>query len=338
VTFYLITEGYDMDVRKLKELCEIALPLIDDVDYSKPTPKSLLRALLEKTIDLVDSGINVNDIMFTTVEMVELLKSNVNEQQAKKFKADHYTETHNLLEKVNNIWQENNESASYYKLRLADTGEQGGAKNKKHHYLEIVPVTEIEQSNGVKYENHQHYKADIKYEVVQLPKPLWYVRPFMSIELTKWRLKLYLFIPILILIVGYYFFIGTIVTPTMNNILLLATFFSVMFLIWRPLWPFFEANHKRIAIAPLWMLKFGQLTGQLESVKLAKTRRNGRPYRKIEFVIYEANCPICNHTVEIYKGKSSFKGRLIGICDESPREHIFSFDHITKEGVKLARY
>jgi len=324
-----------MDVRKLKELCEAALPLIDNVDYSKPTPKSLLRSLLEKTIDLVDSGINVNDIMFTTVEMVELLKNNVNEQQAKKFKADHYIETHNLLEKINKLWQENNDSTTYYKLRLADTGEQGGAKNKKHHYLEIVPTTEIKELNKVKEKNAQHNKTYIDYEVVQLPKALWYVKPFMSIELTKWRLKVYFLIPILFLIIGYYFFIGSMFTPTVENILLLATFLSVMILIWKPLWPFFETNHKRIAIAPQWMLRVGQLTGQLESIKLEKLRNDGRPYRKIEFVIYEAICPICSNTVDIYAGKKSFKGRLIGVCDESPREHIFSFDHVTKKGKLL---
>jgi len=327
-----------MDVRKLKELCEAVLPLIDNVDYSKPTPKSLLRSLLEKTIVLVDSGINVNDIMFTTVEMVELLKNNVNEQQAKKFKADHYTETNILLEKVNKLWQEKNESTTYYKLRLADTGEQGGAKNKKHHYLEIVSTTKIKQSNEVKEKSEHHNKADLNYEVVQLPKPLWYVRPFMSIELTKWRLKLYLLIPILAFIMGYYFFIGSMLTPTTENILLFAIFISVMVLFWKPLWPFFETNHKRIAIAPQWMLRLGQVTGQLESVKLKKTKKNGRPYRKIEFVIYEAICPICNNKVEIFKGKKSYKGRLIGICDESPREHIFSFDHVTRGGAKLTKY
>jgi hypothetical protein len=325
-----------MDVRKLKELCEAALPLIDNVDYSKPTPKSLLRSLLEKTIYLVDSGINVKDIMFTTVEMVELLKNNVNEQQAKKFKADHYNETNTLLEKVNKLWQEKNESTTYFKLRLADTGEQGGAKNKKHHYLQIVPTTEIKQLSKSKEENDQHNKIDINYEVVQLPKALWYVRPFMSIELTKWRLKLYLLIPIFFFIMGYYLFIGSMFTPTTENILLFATFISVMVLIWKPLWPFFETNHKRIAIAPQWMLRFGQLTGQLESIKLEKLRKCGRPYRKIEFVIYEATCPICSNTIDIYAGKKSFKGRLVGICDESPREHIFSFDHVTKKG-KLLR-
>jgi len=321
-----------MDVRKLKELCEAVLPLIDNVDYSKPTPKSLLRSLIEKTIEQVNSGVNVKDIMFTTVEMVELLKSNVNEQQAKKFKADHYQETHNLLEKVNKLWKENNESTPYYKLRLADTGEQGGAKNKKHHYLEIVPTTESQQSNDVTGNELQNNKADIHYDVVQLPKPLWYAKPFMSIELTKWRLKLYLLIPILVLINGYYFFIGSLVKPTSENILLLVLFLSVMVIIWKPLSPFFETNFKRIAIAPQWMLRFGQQTGQLESVKLNTIRKNGRPYRKIEFVIYEATCPICSNTVEIYAGKNSLKGRLVGVCDESPREHVFSFDHVTKKG------
>ncbi len=77
---------------------------------------------------------------------------------------------------------------------------------------------------------------------------------------------------------------------------------------------------------------FSITTAQIESIKLDKFRKNGRPYRKLEFVIYEGKCPICKNTVDVEKGKRQNKGRLIGYCNESPREHVFSFDHVTKKG------
>jgi hypothetical protein len=33
-----------------------------------------------------------------------------------------------------------------------------------------------------------------------------------------------------------------------------------------------------------------------------------------------------------------FKGRLIDECDEPPKAHIFSFDHITKKGKLLKAF
>lgn len=78
--------------------------------------------------------------------------------------------------------------------------------------------------------------------------------------------------------------------------------------------------------------KAGQLNGQIESIKTEKLRKNGRPDRKLQFVIYEGKCPLCTNKVEIIQGKGRFKGRLIGECTESPREHVFSFDHVTKVG------
>lgn len=88
-------------------------------------------------------------------------------------------------------------------------------------------------------------------------------------------------------------------------------------------------------IASQWLLSLLYVSAQIVSIKLNKRSVNGRPYRKLEFVIYKGKCPICNNIVEIEKGKREFKGRLIGLCNESPREHIFSFDHVTKKGALL---
>lgn len=319
-----------MDVRKLKEHCEAALPLIDNVGYSKPAPKLLLKSLLEKTIELVDSGINGNDIMFTTIEMVELLKNNVTEQQAKKFKSDHYAETEILLDKINKLKNKQGYSDSKFILELSDTGEIGGAKNKKHHFIKLIEIKKTGKDTSK--ESDLNF---IEYEPVQLPKPSWFAKPFMSIELSSWRLSLFLFIPISAMIIGYVLFIKSIFTPTDSELIAFLIFIAVVTFIGHSIFPFYEAHHLRIAIAPQWMIKWNQITGQVESLKLDKLRKSGRPYRKLEFVIYEGKCPICHNVVEIKKGRRQFKGRLVGICNESPREHVFSFDHVKEIGTRL---
>lgn len=318
-----------MDVRQLKQLCKTALPLIEQVNYSKPTPKSLLKALLEKTIELVDNGINAADIMFTTVELVGLVK-NVNEQQAKKFKADHYSETGKLLKKVNELIEEQNLECYKYTIELSDTGEMGGAKNKKHHFIKLV-----EKNKGINNEEGNNNSIFIEYDAVQLPKPCLLVRPFMSIELSSWRLFTFIAIPVLVLLLGLGLFIQSFITPSRSELLIFLLFIFTATYIGRLILPFYEANNLRIAIAPQWLMNISQVTAQIESVKLNKVRKNGRPYRKLEFVIYEGICPICNNPVEVERGKRQFKGRLIGVCNESPREHIFSYDHVLKSGKHL---
>jgi hypothetical protein len=129
----------DMDIRMLKETCEATLHLIDEIEYSKPTPKMLLTALLERTIELIDDGYKVDDIMFTTFELIGLVKTgSISENQAKKFKSDHYSETESLLNKINELRENQHRGNLEYLIELSDTGEKGGAKNKKHHFFKIV--------------------------------------------------------------------------------------------------------------------------------------------------------------------------------------------------------
>ena len=81
---------------------------------------------------------------------------------------------------------------------------------------------------------------------------------------------------------------------------------------------------------------------QLECVTTYKPREStGRPIRKIQLVSYWATCPVCKNTplgnvrIGVRKGGKEFHNRLIGRCNESPTEHVFSFDHITKIGKPL---
>lgn len=51
---------------------------------------------------------------------------------------------------------------------------------------------------------------------------------------------------------------------------------------------------------------------------------------------YVAPCPICHSaTVRLSRGEPDFKRRIVGRCEESPREHVYSFDRVTLEGGPL---
>ncbi len=52
-------------------------------------------------------------------------------------------------------------------------------------------------------------------------------------------------------------------------------------------------------------------------------------------MVYSAKCSICDGRVEVQGGGLQFPFRLVGRCIESPREHVFSFDHVTRTGRPL---
>jgi len=53
-------------------------------------------------------------------------------------------------------------------------------------------------------------------------------------------------------------------------------------------------------------------------------------------VRYVADCPICGDEGQdqicIASGRREFHGRLVGRCRRAPNEHLFSFDHVTRQG------
>lgn len=50
---------------------------------------------------------------------------------------------------------------------------------------------------------------------------------------------------------------------------------------------------------------------------------------------YTADCPICNARIHVMDGRPDFPRRLVGRCNESPREHVYSFDRMTRRGKVL---
>lgn len=84
----------------------------------------------------------------------------------------------------------------------------------------------------------------------------------------------------------------------------------------------------RIKMAEEIWTTFSQREAQVELL-----RREGRRHMRI--VQYLSSCSICGSVVHVEPGGREFHGRLVGRCAESPREHVFSFDRVTKLGYPL---
>lgn len=91
--------------------------------------------------------------------------------------------------------------------------------------------------------------------------------------------------------------------------------------------PWLEVTKDRIQMASDLWLKLGD-PAQIEICRIEKIA-------EWRLVRYTAVCPVCASCVFVEKGEPEFRRRLVGRCSESPREHVFSFDRITRRGGAL---
>lgn len=76
-----------------------------------------------------------------------------------------------------------------------------------------------------------------------------------------------------------------------------------------------------IVMAPEFLVPFKE-----DHVTLELQPRDGDKKGAFAFVRYTATCPQCKGRVLLHDGGEEFKGRIVGRCGSSPREHVFSFD------------
>lgn len=103
---------------------------------------------------------------------------------------------------------------------------------------------------------------------------------------------------------------------------------------WGAYWHFsgiFRLFEDRIMIAPDWMLAWKELGA---TVEINRSKDADAP-STIHVHRYSANCPICGWMVKLDRGEPDFPRRIVGRCEEHPREHVFSFDRSSKRGKLL---
>jgi hypothetical protein len=109
----------------------------------------------------------------------------------------------------------------------------------------------------------------------------------------------------------------------------IMSFGSVAALIWWSL-----RRWDRLFDDRLLLLGMADVAGDKRGVVLDREEVDG--VRSIVLRHYIADCPICRApTITLSRGEPDFRRRIVGRCDNSPREHVFSFDRVTLEGAPL---
>lgn len=93
----------------------------------------------------------------------------------------------------------------------------------------------------------------------------------------------------------------------------------------------FRLFDDRIMIAPEWALAWKEFGATIE----INRTKNPDEASTIRVQRYSTKCPICGWMVKLDRGEPDFPRRIVGRCEENPREHVFSFDRSSKFGVLL---
>jgi hypothetical protein len=226
--------------------------------------------------------------------------------------------------------------------------EGGGQGNPTRYCFRLVPLTKA--SDG---EEQDESPAPVSEPAVRLPGSVsggdegvnyicedvedasWLARIFaQGFLLSGWRrhaLRGVFIAGILVVFLALLIVPFTMVTKRSisesANALISAAVFGYAF--WSTLGTLLMLHQWRIALAPWWMQS-------VDDDRLVEWRWPPRhPEKSIKAVRYTAKCTLCGGKVVARSGGLKHAWSLVGRCEEAPAAHVFSFDHVRREGLRL---
>lgn len=221
--------------------------------------------------------------------------------------------------------------------------EGGGTGRPTKYKIEWIDFNDINVTNISKDEDQYNppLELTVRYICEDIKDPNLLAKIFARGYMLKgWRKRVYLaallgpvFLALTfsLLIALNIIFSSSTVTNNVGAGKSVASSLIILASVFITLTPLFQLKAKRVMLAPWWMQS-------VEEERLLELRMPPRYETKnIKAVSYSAVCPICEGKVFAKSGGLEFWGRIIGRCNDSPIEHIFSFDHVSRRGVYLRK-
>ncbi|OAI17851.1 hypothetical protein A1507_10325 [Methylomonas koyamae] len=220
---------------------------------------------------------------------------------------------------------------------------KGGPGRYTTFYIQAVKIPEItddDQADDDLKTGNKSTDAQAIYQMTEPGevKPSWMARRLFrrgQIELRQWHVWVVwgwlLTIGGLAVLLAYASWLSlSVPRPLMTqDLTLLLSIFAIPYVVWAfIIKPWVLLFDDRIILADELFTNIREKSAQFELL------RDG-DLRVIRLVRYSAACPICGATIYLEKGEPDYRRRLVGRCYESPREHVYSFDRITRCGKLL---
>jgi hypothetical protein len=322
-----------VDLDELVKTCDCLKNYFVQTNNTERKPVEIFLALLNKSSEYIESGYIASDLFFDANDICRISdNAKADYLAAKDFITRHRKGFDKLInENINEISHFLSLNKVNYLPTIKSTDSNGG--HRACFYIDLIPLSDkITHSVELKSKKSNGNNVAIEYSVPQLPKAATWAKPLLNLKISGWKFYSYIALPILAFVIAYCLFLWNFFAISDASLIYTIIISSVLGGLYCLLMPFYEAIGKRIGLAPYWLTKLRVVSAQLRYVRTDNKRSNGQYIRALQLVVYQAKCPICGSKVLIEKGKHARKGMLVGVCDESPREHVFSFDHVTKKG------
>lgn len=306
-------------------------------------PMTLFRAAAALTLQIAESGVELRDIRFTPKELLEkvteigFLKKLPKESDTSDWVLKHWNNLEKEIEQRKGHLQE---VASRHKMEfypwIGKEESAGGPTNHSLYYLAAKSFADQEVIDSKQYpcpEGGLHYVQESLSSI-----PIW-ARWVSGFVLRGWQKYAFLLPVVVVALLGLFIFDALLFQGLHGKISVVTWLSQVLLVVGLAVWvysaPLYRVVIHRIVMAPVWMTPLKETNVQLELKKIDTDPETGQASRELRLMVYSAQCPVCSARVEVESGGFEFPFRLVGRCIESPREHVFSFDHVTRTGSPL---
>jgi hypothetical protein len=305
--------------------------------------KKIHRFILEIAEQAIHKSKAGKDTFITTKELFLELCPGQNEANASSTLANIWKNISKLQDEVSVRLTEHavNEFGLDVYPWIEKIDSDGGAGNLVKYRLIGIKVNKAEVVGPNPYRDKIAH--DIEYTAVQDFKPSRIAKLFFDegYEISGYKKWIMIFIPFLQMIIYLLMIVAllyllkkqTLATLSFYHLVLLAA--SVWFLL-NKVKKFERFTEDRIIIASDYLMSWSE-TSLVQELVTVNDEKGNFLYKKVQLTKYVGLCSICNSQVELAKGEPDFPRRIIGRCKESPREHVYSFDRVTKLGSFLGK-
>lgn len=337
----------EQKVDQLRQSAQCVLDLYDELVANKDPRRdqiamSLFRAVATLTFEIAKPGIQLEDIRFSPQDLfdktVELgrTKKSIKESPAEWVRKNWKKLEQEIAGRGGHLQDISQRKELEYFPWIDKEKSDGGQGNHSYYYLIAKPFSETEKIESKVYaipEEGLHYVPESLSNI-----PVW-ARWINGFSLKGWQ-KFAILLPVLIVVLFSLFLFYMLLILGINSKISTVSWLSYWLVAgglttWVLSSPLYRVVSHRIVMAPDWMIPLKERSVQLELKRIDINSETGDAIRELRLMVYSAKCPICSGRVEVEGGGIEFPFRLIGRCLESPREHIFSFDHVTKTGKAL---
>ena len=207
----------------------------------------------------------------------------------------------------------------------------GGGGHSSKYILTLVPANHENLKDDFhaneSLEQLQYFEDDVD-ELKGIARGL--SRGFLLTGWRKWVFFSIMLTAILTFgVVFLLFFFGITQQETFGQaIKFVGSIVIILWAEWSLFGGFFRVIDRRVEVAPLWVQPWSSDSDWL----LVFEKNKPTAPNVIKLKRYTAKCLTCGGLVRIHKGGFVHPNRLVGRCDNSPREHVFSFDHYLRVG------